>query len=88
MLSQRRKRLTCIEAAMGCDAGPTLNWYWVGTLCCMDVAQQTQNIVSPLTTSAQRLRRWSTIVQMLYKCFVFIKLASTGDGGGNNRLTR
>ena len=24
------------------------------------------------TTSAQRLRRWSDIVQMLYKCFVFI----------------
>ena len=23
------------------------------------------------TTSAQRLRRWSNIVQMLYKCFVF-----------------
>ena len=22
-------------------------------------------------TSAQRLRRWSNIVQMLYKCFVF-----------------
>ena len=27
------------------------------------------------TTSAQRLRRWSYIVQMLYKCFVF-----TGNG--------
>ena len=24
------------------------------------------------TTSAQRLRRWSNIVQMLYKCFVFV----------------
>ena len=23
------------------------------------------------TTSAQRLRRWANIVQMLYKCFVF-----------------
>ena len=23
------------------------------------------------TTSAQRLRRWSNIVQMVYKCFVF-----------------
>ena len=30
--------------------------------------QQTQNIC---TTSAQRLRRWTNIVQMLYKCFVF-----------------
>ena len=26
------------------------------------------------TTSAQRLRRWSNIVQMLYKCFVFAGL--------------
>ena len=33
---------------MGCDADPTLNRYWVGTLCCMDVAQKTQNIVLPL----------------------------------------
>ena len=48
MLGQRRIRLTCIEPAMGCDAGPTLNRYWVGTLCCMDVAQQTQNFVLPL----------------------------------------
>ena len=30
MLGQRRIRLTCIEPAMGCDAGPTLNQYWVG----------------------------------------------------------
>ena len=27
------------------------------------------------TSSAQRLRRWSNIVQMLYKCFVFAELA-------------
>ena len=35
MLGQRRIRLTSIEAAMGCDAGPTLNRYWLGrpTLC-------------------------------------------------------
>ena len=35
MLGQRRIRLTGIESAMGCDAGPTLNRYWVGrpTLC-------------------------------------------------------
>ena len=26
------------------------------------------------TTSSQRLRRWSNIVQMLYKCFVFAGL--------------
>ena len=35
MMGQRRVRLTSIEPAMGCDAGPTLNRYWVGrpTLC-------------------------------------------------------
>ena len=35
MLGQRRIRLTGIKPAMGCDAGPTLNRYWVGrpTLC-------------------------------------------------------
>ena len=30
MLGQRRIRLTSIETAMGYDAGPTLNRYWVG----------------------------------------------------------
>ena len=36
------------------------------------ITQQTQNIcITFCTTSAQRLRRWSNIVQMLYKCFVF-----------------
>ena len=35
MLGQRRIRLTSNKPAMGCDAGPTLNRYWVGrpTLC-------------------------------------------------------
>ena len=35
MLGQRRIRLTGIEPAMGCDAGPEMNRYWVGrpTLC-------------------------------------------------------
>ena len=35
MLGQRRIRLTAIEPAMGCEAGPTLSRYWVGrpTLC-------------------------------------------------------
>ena len=30
VLGQRRKRLTGIEPAMGCDAGPTVNWNLVG----------------------------------------------------------
>ena len=40
MLGQRRIRLTSIEPAMGCDAGPTLNRYWVGrpTLCVRDTS--------------------------------------------------
>ena len=38
MLGQRRIRLTGIEPGMGCEAGPTLNRYWVGrpTLCVPD----------------------------------------------------
>ena len=31
----------------------------------------TKHLHNICTTSAQRLRRWSNIVQMLYKCFVF-----------------
>ena len=31
----------------------------------------TKHLYTICTTSAQRLRRWSNIVQMLYKCFVF-----------------
>ena len=31
----------------------------------------TKHLYNICTTSAQRLRRWSNIAQMLYKCFVF-----------------
>ena len=31
----------------------------------------TKHLYNICTTPAQRLRRWSSIVQMLYKCFVF-----------------
>ena len=31
----------------------------------------TKYLYNICTTSAQRIRRWSSIVQMLYKCFVF-----------------
>ena len=37
------------------------------------VFQQTKNIC---TTPAQRLRRWSSIVQLLYRCFEFAGLAA------------
>ena len=30
VLGQRRRQLTGIEPAMGCDAGPSLNWNLVG----------------------------------------------------------
>ena len=32
VLGQHRRRLTGIEPAMGCDAGPTLNLNWLGRL--------------------------------------------------------
>ena len=35
----------------------------------------TKHLYNICTTLAQRLRRWSNIVKMLYKCFVF-----TGKG--------
>ena len=31
----------------------------------------TKHLYNISSTSAQRFRRWSNIVQMLYKCFVF-----------------
>ena len=37
----------------------------------------TKRLHNICTTSAQRLRRWSNIVQMLYKCFVFTGLYIT-----------
>ena len=30
----------------------------------------TKHVYNICTTSAQRLRRWADVVQMLYKCFV------------------
>ena len=32
VLGQRCRRLTGTEPAIGCDAGPILNWNWVGKL--------------------------------------------------------
>ena len=44
----------------------------------LGVSQQTKKHLYNLgTTSAQRLRRWSYIAQMLCKCFVFAGLALT-----------
>ena len=39
---------------------------------CIKFVQRRHNVLHNIcTTSAQRLRRWSNIVQMLDKCFVF-----------------
>ena len=50
----------------------------------------TKHLYSICTTAAQRLRRWSDIVQMLYKCFVYVYPACRrGDriiSGGGRRL--
>ena len=46
-----------------------LNWSRIALLM-MDPAN-TKHLYKICTMSAQRLRRWSNIVQMLYKCFVF-----------------
>ena len=39
----------------------------------------TSHLYNIYTTSAQRLRRWSSIVQMLYKCFVFAGMRIRDD---------
>ena len=39
----------------------------------------TKHLYNIHTTSAQRLRRWSNIVKMLYKCFAFAVLLKLAD---------
>ena len=41
----------------------------------------TKHLCNICTMSAQRLRRWSDIVQMLYKCFVFSGHRRAGPAG-------
>ena len=55
----------------------------------------TRHLYNICTTSAQRLRCWSNIVQMLYKCFVFTRLTKIvllkimmGGGGGEKLRQR
>ena len=43
---------------------------------CTFPGQTKKHLYNICTTSAQRLRRWSNIVQMLYKCFVFAGYSS------------
>ena len=39
-----------------------------------ELPANTKHLYDICTTSAQRLRRWSNIVHMLYKCFVFTEI--------------
>ena len=38
---------------------------------CNVIPANTKHLYNICTTPAQRLRRWTNVVQMLYKCFVF-----------------
>ena len=54
----------------------TVSLSWDGPVChcqCVTVSipANTKHLYNMYTTSAQRLRRWSNIVYMLYKCFMF-----------------
>ena len=46
------------------------------TLCLSTITANTKHLYNICTTSARRLRGWSNIVQMLYKCFVFTGIIS------------
>ena len=60
-----------------CNASPTfhLKQHQFNVLYFMCIQHgfpaNTKHLYNICTTSAQRLRRWSNIVQMVYKCFVF-----------------
>ena len=69
MFFQRRRRwaniIPCISS-MSCVRRGRL-----GRVHITDGIANTKNLYNIYTTSAQRLRRWSNIVQIIYKCFVF-----------------
>ena len=46
----------------------------------------TKHLYNICTTAAQRLRRWSTIVQMLCKCFVFPRWWERDNRRGMDRV--
>ena len=58
----------------------------------MLVPANTNHLYTIYTTSAQRLRRWSNIVEMLYKCFVlagvvaYVEGRYAGAGGEHCRM--
>ena len=45
-----------------------------------DLPANTKHLYNICTTSAQRLRRWANIVQMLHKCFVLTDLVERRRG--------
>ena len=81
MFGQRRIRLTGIETAMGCDAGPTLNRYWMGrpTLCVPGTSYAYTDLLEDVTVR-------SGVKDTRHN--MDVTLASTGDGFGRNRPTR
>ena len=50
-------------------------------------AANTKHLYTICTTSAQRPRLWSNIVQMLYKCFVFDGYVSKTSGASVSHNT-
>ena len=78
MLGQRRIRLTSIEPAMGCDAGPALNRYWVvrPTLCVPGTSYTDLSVDVTVCSGVKKIRGTAWM------------LASTGDGGGRDKHTR
>ena len=81
MLGQRQIRLNSIETATSCDAGPTLNRYWVGgpTLCVPGTTYRRYTDLSMNVTVRSVVKNTTSTTWML---------ASTGDCGGRNRPTR
>ena len=56
-----------------------MRWRWANVSCLQDWGANTKHLHNICTTSAQRLRRWSNIVQMLYKCFLVCNAGDRAD---------
>ena len=90
MLGQRRIRLTGIELAMDCDAGPALNRYWVGrpTLCVRGTSYRRVRLHRLISECHSTFKSEKETRQNVSLASIAWILVSTGDGGGKNRPTR
>ena len=52
--------------------------YYIGWV---NIQGNTTHLYTICTMSAQHLRRWSNIIQMLYRCFVFTGMPARGSVG-------